>query len=159
AMQYRQFAADIAARGVARDLRLVVTTGAGEGRFSFALANRVGQKIARLDMGEVASIEIGDRQFAENVVENRGFHLDRVVGFDDARRLEPGEGERLDKLLERYAVLQPDRDSDREIVHQRAESRAFLVHVDKDFGEPAVLVFAGAQIDLVAADHRFLRVA
>ena len=33
------------------------------------------------------------------------------------------------------------------------------MHVDKDLGEPAVLVFAGAQIDLVAADRGLLRVA
>ena len=55
--------------------------------------------------------------------------------------------------------MQPDRDRDREIVHQRAEGRAFLVHVDEDLGEPAVLVLAGPEIDLVAADDRFLRVA
>ena len=65
----------------------------------------------------------------------------------------------LDELLERHAVLQAHRDRDREIVHQRAEGRALLVHVDKDLGEPAVLVFAGAQIDLVAADRGLLRVA
>ena len=41
----------------------------------------------------------------------------------------------------------------------RAERRAFLVHVDEDLAEPAVVVFAGAQIDLVAADHRLLGVA
>src|SRR6267154_2211926 len=39
------------------------------------------------------------------------------------------------------------------------ERRAFLVHVDKDLAEPAVVVFAGAQIDLVAADHGLLGVA
>jgi hypothetical protein len=33
------------------------------------------------------------------------------------------------------------------------------VHVDKELGEPAVLVLAGAQIDLVAADRGLLRVA
>ena len=33
------------------------------------------------------------------------------------------------------------------------------MHVDEDLGELAVLVFAGAQIDLVAADHGLLRVA
>src|SRR5438128_5411317 len=47
----------------------------------------------------------------------------------------------------------PHRDRDREIVHQRAESRAFLVHVDEELVQAAVLVLAGAQIDLVAADR------
>ena len=42
---------------------------------------------------------------------------------------------------------------------QRAQGRAFLVHVDEDLAEPAVVVFAGAQIDLVAADHGLLGVA
>ena len=41
----------------------------------------------------------------------------------------------------------------------RAEGGAFLVHVDEDLAEPAVVVFAGAQIDLVAADDGLLRVA
>jgi antitoxin Phd len=60
--------------------------------------------------------------------------------------------------LERHAVLQTHRNRDREIVHQRAEGRAFLLHVDKDFGQSAVLVLAGPQIDLVAADRVLLRV-
>ena len=42
---------------------------------------------------------------------------------------------------------------------KRAERRAFLVHVDEDLAEAAVVVFAGAQIDLVAADHGLLGVA
>ena len=78
---------------------------------------------------------------------------------DHARRLEAGEGEGLDEFLQRHAVLQADRNRDGEVVHQRAEGRAFLVHVDEDLGEAAVLVFAGAQIDLVAADRRLLRIA
>src|SRR3712207_110371 len=67
--------------------------------------------------------------------------------------------ERLHELLERHPVLEPDRDRDREAVHQRAEGSAFLVHVDEDLAERAVLVLAGAQVDLVPADHRLLGVA
>src|SRR3546814_1231852 len=85
------------------------------------------------------------------VIEDRGRHLDGVVALDHARRLEPREGEGLDEFLERDAVLQADRDGDGEVVHQAAEGGAFLVHVDEDLAELAVLVFAGAQIDLVAA--------
>ena len=69
-------------------------------------------------MGEVAAVEIGDRQFAEEVVEDRGRHLDCVVTLDDAGWLEAGEGEGLDELLQWHAVLQADRDRDREVVHQ-----------------------------------------
>ena len=39
------------------------------------------------------------------------------------------------------------------------EGGAFLVHVDEDLAEAAIVEFAGAQIDLVAADDRFLGVA
>ena len=42
---------------------------------------------------------------------------------------------------------------------KRAEGRAFLVHVDEDLAEAAVVVFAGAQVDLVPADDRLLGVA
>jgi hypothetical protein len=33
------------------------------------------------------------------------------------------------------------------------------VHVDEDLADPAVLVLAGAQVDLVAADDRLLGIA
>ena len=45
------------------------------------------------------------------------------------------------------------------LLMRRAQRRAFLVHVDEDLAEAAVVVFAGAQIDLVAADHGLLGVA
>ena len=41
----------------------------------------------------------------------------------------------------------------------RAQRRAFLVHVDEDLAEPAVVIFAGAEVDLVAADDRLLGIA
>ena len=53
----------------------------------------------------------------------------------------------------------PSEIGDGEIVHHGAEGGAFLVHVDEDLAEAPVLVFAGAQIDLVAADDRLLGVA
>ena len=62
-------------------------------------------------------------------------------------------------FLERHAILQAERDRDGEVVHHRAEGGAFLVHVDEDLAEAAVVEFAGAQIDLVAADDRLLGVA
>jgi hypothetical protein len=110
-------------------------------------------------MGEIGAVEIGHRQFAEDVVEDRGRVLDRVVALDHARRLELGEGEGVDEFLERHAVLQADRDRDGEVVHHRPEARAFLVHVDEDLAERAVVVFAGAQVHLVPADIGLLGVA
>ena len=115
--------------------------------------------LVRVDMGEVVAAEIGDGQLAEDVVEDRGGVLDRVVALDEAGRLEAGEGEGVDIFLERHAVLQAERDGDGEVVHQAAEGGAFLVHVDEDLAEAAVVIFAGAQIDLVAADDRLLGVA
>ena len=110
-------------------------------------------------MGEVVTVQVRDPQFAEDVVEDRGRHLDRVVAFDRTRRLEPGEGERLHELLQRHAVLKADRDGDGEVVHQAAEGGALLVHVDEDLAEAAVLVLAAPEVDLVAADPGFLGVA
>ncbi len=37
--------------------------------------------------------------------------------------------------------------------------RTFLVHVDEDFAELAVIIFAGAEINLVAPHNRLLRIA
>jgi len=69
------------------------------------------------------------------------------------------EGEGIDIFVERHAVLQAERDPRSRIVEERAQRRAFLVHVDEDLAEPAVVVFAGAQVNLVAADDRLLGVA
>src|SRR5205814_4599967 len=96
---------------------------------------------------------------AEEVVDDRRRHLDVVVAVDEPARLEAREEERLDVLLERDAVLEAERDRDREAVHQAAEGGALLVHVDEDLAERAVGVLAGVQVDLVAADDRLLRVA
>ena len=107
-----------------------------------------------VDVGEVVAVEIGDGQLAEHVVEDRGRVLDAVVAHDHAGGLEAGEGEGLHIFVERHAVLQAERDGDGEVVHHGAEGGAFLVHVDEDFAEAAVVIFAGAQVDLVAADDR-----
>ena len=82
-----------------------------------------------------------------------GLPCDHAVG------LEAREQEGVDELLERHAVLQAERDGDGEAVRHAAEGGAFLVHVDEDLAERAVLVLAGAQVDLVVADAGLLRVA
>jgi hypothetical protein len=53
----------------------------------------------------------------------------------------------------------PTETRDGEVVHHRPEARAFLVHVDEDLAQAAIGIFAGAQIDLVAADDGLLRIA
>ena len=110
-------------------------------------------------MGEIVAAEIGDGEFAEDVVENAGGVLDRVIALHHAGRLEAGEGEGLDIFLQRHAILQAERDGDGEIVHHGAEGGALLVHVDEDFAQTPVIIFAGAHIDFVAADNGLLRIA
>ena len=115
--------------------------------------------VARRNVREVVTAKIGDRELAENIVEDRGRVPDRVVALNEARRLEAREGERVDVFLERHAILQADRDRDREIVHEAPEGGALLLHVDEDLAEPAVRILAGPEIDLVAADTGLLGVA
>ncbi len=115
--------------------------------------------IARVYMGEIVAAEIRNRELPEDIVEDRGCVLDGVVALHGARGFKAGEGEGVDIFLERYAILESDRDRDREIVHERAEGGALLVHVDEDLTEAAVAIFSGAEIDLVAADAGFLGVA
>ena len=79
--------------------------------------------------------------------------------LDRALRLEARERELIDVRLQRHAVLQADADAHGKAVHQAAEGRALLVHVDEDLAERAVVVLAGAQEDLVPADARLLREA
>jgi len=115
--------------------------------------------VGRWNVREVVTAKVGDRELAEDIVEDRGCVPDRVVALNEARRLEAREGERVDVFLERHAILQADRDRDREIVHEASEGGALLVHVDEDLAEPAVRILAGPEIDLVAADPRLLGVA
>ena len=85
--------------------------------------------------------------------------MDPVVAGDDAVRLELREQEGVHVGLKRHAVLQPDRDGDREAVHQRAEGRAVLGHRDEDLAQARVLELARVQVDRVAADLGLLREA
>jgi hypothetical protein len=85
-------------------------------------------------------------------------HLDPVVALDHAVGLEAGEDE-LDELLERHAVLQAEARWRWRSSSSAAEGGALLVHVDEDLAERAVLVLAGAEVDLVAADDGLLGVA
>ena len=54
------------------------------------LPMRVVAHVGGLDIGEVGALEIGDRELAEDVVEHRGRHLDRVVALHHARRARSG---------------------------------------------------------------------
>src|SRR5436190_14472323 len=112
-------------------------------------ADRIEADVGGLDMGEVMAPEIGDRELTEDVVDDRRRVLDRVIALYLARRLEAGEGGGLDIFRDPHAILEPHRHCDGEIVHHRPQSRTFLVHVDEDLPQAAVLIFAGMKIDLV----------
>ena len=83
-------------RALARASRPVLIDAAAQHR----RADLVGR-----DMGEVVAAEIGDGELAEDIVEDRGRVLDRVIALDQAGRLEADEGEGLDIFLERHAIL------------------------------------------------------
>ena len=110
-------------------------------------------------MGEIVTSQIGHSQLTKNVVQDRRCHLDGIVAGDHTGWLKARESEGLHVFVQRHAVLQANGNGNREVVHQRAERGTFLVHVDEDFRQTSVLVFAGVQIDFVAADGGFLDIA
>ena len=128
-------------------------------RIVLGLADGVVAEVFGLDLDQVISTEVGHRQLAEDVVDDRGGHLDVVVAVDHTVWLESREDERLDELLERNAVLQAQRDRDGEAVHQRPEGSALAVHIDEDLAKRSVFEFAGSEVDLVSAHSRLLGVA
>ena len=71
-------------------------------------------------MAEIMAAQIGDRQFAEHIVEDGGGVLDGVIALNHARRLELGEDEGIDIFLQRHAPLQAERYRDGEIVDEGA---------------------------------------
>lgn len=123
------------------------------------LAYRVAVEILRLDLHEVGAAEVGEGELAEDVVDDRGGHLDVVVALGRAVGLEAGEDEGFRELFEGDAVLEAEGDRDGEAVHQRPEGGAFAVHVDEDLTERAVLELTRSEVDLVAADASLLGVA
>lgn len=122
-------------------------------------ADGVAVEVFGLHLDEVGAAQVGQRELAEDVVDDRGRHLDVGVALDRAVRLEAGEDEGFRELLKRHAVLEAEGDRDGEAVHQRPEGGAFAVHVDEDLAEGAVLELAGSEVDLVAADSGLLGIA
>ena len=51
-----------------------------------AAPQAVGMQLAGVDVGEVVAVQIRDRQLAEDVVQDRGRRLDRVVAGDRPRQ-------------------------------------------------------------------------
>ena len=110
-------------------------------------------------MGQIFAVEIRNRQFPEDIIQDRGCIFDAIVALNHAGGLKFGEGKRVDKFIERHTILQADGDCDGEIIHHRPEARALLVHIDEDFAQLAVLILTGAQIDLMSANNCLLRIA
>ena len=122
----------------------------------FATAQRVKAQFRRLNMRQIMAAEIGDSQLAEHIVKDRRGVLDRVIALHHAGRFELREGESIHEFFQRHAILQAYRDGDGEIVHHRTERSALLVHVDEDFTQLAIFIFASAEIDLMAANGGLL---
>src|SRR5437867_7479984 len=108
---------------------------------------------------QIVTTQVGDGQLAEDVINDRGGHLDVIIEFDRPVRLEPREQERFHELFQRHTMLEPQRDRDREAVHQAAEGRALLVHVQEDLPQRPVGILTRPEVELVTADNSFLRVA
>src|SRR5205823_10258653 len=108
----------ICARGGGRGRGRLESRGGRLGARNAALGDlgphRVASKVLFGDVGEIGAAEIGDGQLAEDVVDDRGGHLDAVVALDHAVGLEAGEDEGVHELLERHAVLESQRDGDGE---------------------------------------------
>ena len=95
-------------------------------------------------MGELVPAKIRNCELSEQIVEDRGGVLDGFVPAHGTSWLEAREGEGIDKLFQRHAVLQADGHRDRKVVHERAESSAFLVHIDKDLAQPTIGILASS---------------
>ena len=71
-------------------------------------------------------------------------------------RLESGEGEHVDELIERHPILEPFRNRDGKAGQDSPQRGALFGQVDEDLAESPVLVFAGPQEHLVAANASLL---
>ena len=120
-----------------------------------ARADSVVAQVLERHLREVVAVEIGDGELAEDVVDNRGRHLDAVVAANHARGFEAGEDEGVYVLFERHAVLETERHRNCEAIHQGAEGGTFTVHIEENLADRTGFVLAGADIDLVAT-HRGL---
>src|SRR5450631_2699251 len=139
--------------------------GAGAGRVGGAhrldgvLRRLAGTHRRREDSQVLLGIHIQEArgQPAHDVVGHRLRERDlRVAG--NALGLEAHVAELPYKRLERHAVLQRDRDGRREGVHHAAQRRALLADVgEEDLADAAVLVHAGGDVTLVAADRELVR--
>ena len=109
-----------------------------------------------LHVHEVGPLQVLEAKDPENVVHDGGGHLDVGMALDLTLRRKAGEGEGVHKLLERYPVLESLGDGDGKAVHASAEGCSFLVHVDEDLAELAILVIARPEINLVPSHPRFL---
>ena len=115
------------------------------GTLAFARVTRAECSAADLtwiNMSKLVAPKIRNCKLSEQIVEDRGRVLDRLVAAHRACRLEAREGEGIDELFQRNAILQTDGHRDRKVVHERAEGGAFLMHVDKDLAQTTVCILA-----------------
>jgi len=105
-------------------------------------------------MGQIVAAPIADRKLAEHVVEDGACHLDGVIAFDSAPEevFDRVEGIGISRnSSQRYPYCRPMDNANGEVVHQRAEGRAFLLPCRRnDFTDRAVNhIHSVRNIDLV----------
>ncbi len=118
-----------------------------------------GYEILRLDLPELVSVQVGDGQIPEDIVQDAGRHLDVVVPLNHAVGLEAGEGKGVDVFFQGYPVLKAEGYGDGEGIQDASKGRPFLVHVQEDLSEAPIVVFAGSEEYRMAGDLRLLGIA
>ena len=93
-------------------------------------------------MSKLVAPKIRNCKLPEQVVKDRGGVLDGFVPAHWTCWLKAREGEGIDELFQRNAILQTDGHRDRKVIHERAEGGAFLVHVDKDLAQTSICILA-----------------
>ena len=75
----------------------------------------------------------------------------------NARGLKSRVHQFVDEHLEWHAVLQTERNGQREAIHDAGKRRTFLGHLDENFARPAVRVHADSDVAFVRAHAEFVR--
>ena len=116
-------------------------------------------EIVGVDVNEVSFSEVSDAEFAEDIIDDGSSEFDGTVTSDGSGGFEAREDEGIDVFFEGDAVLESETDGDGEAVHQASEGSPFFMHIDEDFAQRAIGVFARPEVDVILADGGFLSVS
>lgn len=105
---------------------------------------------------EIGAAKVFHAEDSEDEVDDGGCGANVGVRGESGR-FKASEGEAVHIFFQGNSVLETDGHGDRETVQQTAVGSAFFESVDEDFSELAVVVFAGANVHLLAGDAGFHR--